>query len=166
MGVCVCVCVEIYSDSVGHKALRYITLGGDFFKKYIIMTRKLLHGFARAGWLNQQECIFSCFRRLEIWGQSAERVGFFWDLSPWFIDGHLLMSSLSLSSVCICVLISSSYGDISHIGLGQPVHACTHSSVPAWIIPETGEPGGLLSMGSHRVGHDWSDLAAAAVQAC
>ena len=33
----------------------------------------------------------------------------------------------------------------------------------AWRIPGTGEPGGLLSMGSHRVGHDWSDLAAAAV---
>ena len=40
----------------------------------------------------------------------------------------------------------------------------THSSVLAWRIPGTGEPGGLLSMGSHRVGHDWSDLAAAAVQ--
>ena len=38
----------------------------------------------------------------------------------------------------------------------------THSSVLAWRIPGTGEPGGLLSMGSHRVGHDWSDLAAAA----
>ena len=37
----------------------------------------------------------------------------------------------------------------------------THSSVLAWRIPGTGEPGGLLSMGSHRVGHDWSDLAAA-----
>ena len=30
----------------------------------------------------------------------------------------------------------------------------THSSVLAWRIPETGEPGGLLSLGSHRVGHD------------
>ena len=38
----------------------------------------------------------------------------------------------------------------------------THSSVLAWRIPGTGEPGGLLSMGSHRVRHDWSDLAAAA----
>ena len=37
-----------------------------------------------------------------------------------------------------------------------------HSSVLAWRIPGMGEPGGLLSMGSHRVGHDWSDLAAAA----
>jgi len=32
----------------------------------------------------------------------------------------------------------------------------------AWRIPGMGEPGGLPSMGSHRVGHDWSDLAAAA----
>ena len=38
----------------------------------------------------------------------------------------------------------------------------THSSVLAWRIPGTVEPGGLPSMGSHRVGHDWSDLAAAA----
>ena len=38
----------------------------------------------------------------------------------------------------------------------------THSSVLAWRIPGTEEPGGLPSMGSHRVGHDWSDLAAAA----
>ena len=41
----------------------------------------------------------------------------------------------------------------------------THSSVLAWRIPVTGEPGGLPSMGSHRVGHDWSDLAAAAAAA-
>ena len=38
----------------------------------------------------------------------------------------------------------------------------THSHVLAWRVPGTGEPGGLLSMGSHRVRHDWSDLAAAA----
>ena len=38
----------------------------------------------------------------------------------------------------------------------------THSSVVAWRIPGTGEPGGLPSMGSHIVGHDWSGLAAAA----
>ena len=38
----------------------------------------------------------------------------------------------------------------------------THSSVLAWRIPGKREPGGLPSMGSHRVGHDWSDLAAAA----
>ena len=38
----------------------------------------------------------------------------------------------------------------------------THSSVLAWRIPGMAEPGGLPSMGSHRVGHDWSDLVAAA----
>ena len=41
----------------------------------------------------------------------------------------------------------------------------THSSVLAWRIPGMGEPGGLPSMGSHRVGCDWSDLAAAAAVA-
>ena len=48
-----------------------------------------------------------------------------------------------------------------------PFHAlekeiATHSSVLAWRIPGRGEPGGLPSMGSHRVGRDWSDAAAAA----
>ena len=37
-----------------------------------------------------------------------------------------------------------------------------HSSVLTWRIPGMGEPGGLRSLGSHRVRHDWSDLAAAA----
>ena len=41
-----------------------------------------------------------------------------------------------------------------------------HSSVLAWRIPVMGEPRGLPSMGSHRVGHDWSDLAAAAAAGC
>ena len=41
----------------------------------------------------------------------------------------------------------------------------THSSVLAWRIPGAVEPGGLLSMGSQRVGHDWSNLAAAAAAA-
>ena len=48
-----------------------------------------------------------------------------------------------------------------------PFHAlekemATHSSILAWRIPGMGEPGGLLSVGLHRVGHDWSNLAAAA----
>ena len=40
----------------------------------------------------------------------------------------------------------------------------THSSILAWRIPGMGEPGGLSSMGLHRVGHDWCDLAAAAAR--
>ena len=39
----------------------------------------------------------------------------------------------------------------------------THSSSLAWRIPGTGEPGGLPSLGSRRVSHDWSDLAAGAI---
>ena len=39
----------------------------------------------------------------------------------------------------------------------------THFSVLAWRIPGMGKPGGLPSIRSHRVGHDWSDLAVAAV---
>ena len=42
----------------------------------------------------------------------------------------------------------------------------THSSIFAWRIPGTGEPGGLPSMGSHRVGHDWSDLTVAVALYC
>ena len=38
----------------------------------------------------------------------------------------------------------------------------THSSILAWRIPGTAEPDGLPSLGSYRIGHDWSDLAAAA----
>ena len=41
----------------------------------------------------------------------------------------------------------------------------THSSVLAWRIPGTGEPGGLPSLGSQKVRHDYGDLAAAAVAA-
>ena len=41
----------------------------------------------------------------------------------------------------------------------------THSNVLAWKTPGMAEPGGLPSMGSHRVGHDWSDLASSAAAA-
>ena len=42
----------------------------------------------------------------------------------------------------------------------------THSSILAWRIPGTEEPGGLLSMGLHRIGYDWSNLAASAATLC
>ena len=48
------------------------------------------------------------------------------------------------------------------IGVELEKEMATHSSVLAWRIPGMGEPGGLPFMGSHRVGHDCSDLAAAA----
>ena len=45
------------------------------------------------------------------------------------------------------------------IEAGMEKAMATHSTILAWRISGMGEPGGLLSMGSHRVGHDWSDLA-------
>ena len=64
-----------------------------------------------------------------------------------------LFSSSSLSAIR---LVSSAY---------QETKMATHSSILAYRIPWTEEPGGLLSMGSHRVGHGWSDLATAAASA-
>ena len=54
--------------------------------------------------------------------------------------------------------VSKSQTRLSDFTLTFPFHAlekemATHSSVLAWRIPGMGEPGGLLSMGSHRVGH-------------
>ena len=59
--------------------------------------------------------------------------------------------------------VSKSQTRLSDFTLTFHFHAlekemATHSSVLAWRIPGTGEPGGLPSMGSHRVRHDWSDL--------
>ena len=55
---------------------------------------------------------------------------------------------------------------LKHLGRGTTFHfhalkkeMATHSTVLAWRIPRTVEPGGLPSMGPHRVGHKWSDLA-------
>ena len=64
--------------------------------------------------------------------------------------------------------VAQSRTQLSNFTFTFYVHAlekemATHSSVLAWRIPGTAEPGGLLSMGSHRVGHDRSDLAVAAV---
>ena len=63
--------------------------------------------------------------------------------------------------------VTKSWTQLSNFTFTFHFHAlekemATHSRVLAWRIPGTGEPGGLPSMGSHRVGHDWSDLAAAA----
>ena len=63
--------------------------------------------------------------------------------------------------------VAKSRTELSNFNFTFPFHAlekemATHSSVLDWRIPGTGKPGGLPSMGSHRVGYDWSDLAAAA----
>ena len=52
---------------------------------------------------------------------------------------------------------------VDNCGCSAEKAMAPHSTILAWRIPGTVEPGGLPSMGSHRVGHDWSDLAAAVV---
>ena len=53
---------------------------------------------------------------------------------------------------------------ISLVCLALKLAMAAHSSTLAWSIPGTGEPGGLPSMGLHRVRHDCSDLASAALK--
>ena len=60
---------------------------------------------------------------------------------------------------------AGSNSELSVAARGGEKAMATHSSVLAWRIPGTGEPGGLPSMGSHRVRHDLSDLVAAAAAA-
>ena len=70
----------------------------------------------QTGRLKQQKSVFSQFWRLDAQDYSAGGVGF---LPSWAVDSPLLSaSSYGLSSVCICVLISSLYKDTSHIGSG------------------------------------------------
>ena len=57
---------------------------------------------------------------------------------------------------------SASASVLPYAYTSNPAFIMTNTSVLVWRIPGTGEPGGLPSMGSHRVRHDWSDLAAAA----
>ena len=64
--------------------------------------------------------------------------------------------------------VAKSWTQLSDFTFTSHFHAlekemATHSSDLAWRIPGTGEPGGLPSMGSHGVGHDWSDLATTAI---
>ena len=57
--------------------------------------------------------------------------------------------------------VQSAHPDLPYHNVSEKAMA-THSRTLAWRMPGMGEPGGLPSMGSHRVRHDWSNLAAAA----
>ena len=89
-----------------------------------------------------------------------------WQLIPVLLPGK----SQGWRSLVGCVHgVAKSRARLSEFTFTFHFHAmekemATHFSVLAWRIPGMGEPGGLPSMGSHRVGHDWSDLAVAAAQ--
>ena len=84
---------------------------------------------------------------------------------PFQTSSLCLIFSLILR-ICYYFLIYQQHYDrqagASALSLFASSEMATHSSILAWRIPGMGEPGGLPSMGSHRVWHDWSDLAAAA----
>ena len=64
---------------------------------------------------------------------------------PWWLSGKESACNAGAAGVS---------GSIPGSGRSPGEGMAIHSSVLAWGIPGTGEPGGLLSMGSHRVGHD------------
>ena len=63
--------------------------------------------------------------------------------------------------VCHSVFLSGAFSLLTVKVIIDIYAMAPHSSTLAWKIPWTEEPGWLQSMGSHRVGHDWSNLAAA-----
>jgi len=89
-----------------------------------------------------------------------------WQPTLVFLPGE----SQGQGSLVGCSGVAKSQKWLSNFTFTFHLHAlekemATHSSVLAWRIPGTGEPGGLPSIGLHRVRHDWSDLAAAAAAA-
>ena len=88
-----------------------------------------------------------------------------WRPTPVLLPGE----SQGRGSLVGCTMGSLSRTRLSNFTFTFHFHAlekklANHSSILAWRIPRTWEPGGLPSMGSHRVGHDWSDSAAAAAR--
>ena len=75
-----------------------------------------------------------------------------------------LVTEPALRSLHLQILLFIDHENREHTILGNHVSLkamAPHSSTLAWEVPWMEEPGGLLSMGSHIIGHDWSDLAAA-----
>ena len=81
-------------------------------------------------------------------------------LTNLFINIYIYLLWKDLSDIYIYMYIYIYIYVYAHTHLEKEM--VTHSSILAWRIPDTVEPGGLQSMELHRVGHDWSDLAAAA----
>ena len=89
-----------------------------------------------------------------------------WHLTPVLLPGNPIDGGAWWATVHA---VAKSQTQLSYFTFTFHFHAlekemATHSSVLAWRILGTGEPGGLPSLGSHRVGHNWSDLAAAVPQ--
>ena len=93
-----------------------------------------------------------------------------WSQESWFLQLHYSFSRLLwlFREFCVSIWIvkffcfssvKNAIGNLMGIALNLEKEMATHSSVLAWRILWTEEPGGLLSTGSHRVRQDWSNLA-------
>ena len=100
-------------------------------------------------WLVDKERTTECSTRANSFWQSKDLVQ---------IRGIIRMSASSLPQ---CPFPHESRQKYTWLGEIMEKEMATHSSVLAWRIPWTEKPGRLQSMESHRVGQDWSDLAAA-----
>ena len=105
-----------------------------------------------------------------VWWHDGIELSWDWvqEIKKYFKEWFLITPQWFSMLIQCCSVWKMLSQDISNLMCFQPVkkEMATHSSVLAWRIPGTGEPGGLLSMGSHRVGHDRSDLAAAVAATC
>ena len=92
-----------------------------------------------------------------------------WTDHTWFIYSSLgcfhLLAIVNNAAKSRGVQVSLRVPAVSSSRYISRSEMATHPSVLVWRIPGMGEPGGLPSLGLHRVGHDWSDLAAAAAAA-
>ena len=86
--------------------------------------------------------------------------------NPGLLHCRLILYQLSHKGLTMGSSKIMSWFEASDINMNHALEKemATHSSVLAWRIPGTGKPGGLPSMESYRVGHNWSDLAAAATK--
>ena len=121
------------------------------FFLWLLLDFLFSHGFQHFGY-GVPRCVF-VFILLEVCWASwihgimfSAKLGRFWPLFPCMV---FLPYSLAAPS-----------GLLMHRLMHRSCCLATHSRVLVWRIPGTAEPGGLPSMGSPRVGHDWSDLAA------
>ena len=124
------------------------------------------------GFLDILWCLFYKYYLLDIlwYNMSKKQEHIFMSAQYWRRQWHptpVLLPGKSYGAWWAAVHgVTKSWTQLSDFTFTFHFHAlekemAAHSGVLAWRILATGEPGGLPSVGSHRVGHDWSDLAAA-----
>ena len=160
-------CIQLSQD-----ADKVVCISLRFFQKK--KKKKNFHSFL---WSTQSKALLSVVNKTEVDVFSGtlaflmtQRMLAIWSLVPlaflnpaWTSESSRFMYSWSLAwrILTITWLACEMSANFSSLNILWEKAMAPHSSTLAWKIPCTEEPGGLPSLGSHRVGHDWSDLAAA-----